>query len=269
MSGVGRAPDIGRMSVALRRPGIDPRTWVSLATVEAVDWDDDNGPLATVFLMPTGTQETARLSTLYAGPGFGMYVPVEVGDDVVVNAPDGDPDNGLVITAGLHSPSAQVPAEAGANRSDFVLVVKSGQACRIFTKTSDGSGGEFEVTAEGTVTISSDSKVVLNSGTVLLGGVTALDPFLKSLTYRPAEDALFAAYAAGFTAASGGFTALLAFMQALNAGPAPTFPSIKAAAAAALAPMAATATALTLPAVAEGTFVAGDPTYLSTDVKGL
>lgn len=125
--------DIGRLGQALARPGMDTRTWVSLAIVKAVHVDADEGVFVDVLCVPLKHKGTARLGCEYAGNGFGMYAPLEVDDEVLVEAPSGDPDEGLVVTQRLHSPSDPPPSELVDNPTDVLLVVKPGRTVRIVT----------------------------------------------------------------------------------------------------------------------------------------
>ncbi len=169
---VSPAPDISRIGAALARPGMDPRIWVSLAIVRAVNLDSTHGPFADVVLLPSQVKSTARLGAAYAGPGFGLYLPVGVDDEVKVEAPSGDPAEGLVITERLWSPAATPPQEAIDHPTDLVLHVKSGKTLRI---TVSG-GGKFLLGGE-----NSSEPVVLGNILVdalvdLLSGVNLQSP---------------------------------------------------------------------------------------------
>ena len=130
-SRVSTTPDVGRMGKALRAPGMDTRTWVALAVVTAVQVDPNEGVFANVTLMPFGTEATARVGQEYAGDGFGFYTPIEVNDEVLVAAPDGDPDNGLIVTRRLYSASDPPPAEAAEFPDDVLLVIREDKTMRI------------------------------------------------------------------------------------------------------------------------------------------
>jgi hypothetical protein len=123
--------DMGRLSRAVSRPGIDPRTWVSLAVVNSVVVDPNEGVFCGITLLPSEIEETARLGAAYAGNGFGFYAPPRVDDEVMVCAPSGDPSQGLVITGRLWSPSDVPPAEAASNPQDVLLKVEEGQTLRL------------------------------------------------------------------------------------------------------------------------------------------
>jgi hypothetical protein len=151
-----RGIDIQRISAAVERPGIDPRVWCSLAIVTDFHVDPEVGPLADIELIPDETPHTARLGTVYSGSGFGFYAPVAVDDEVLVVAPSGHPDNGLVIVARMHSASDPPPEQAEANPQDVLLHVKADNDLRLV------------VTGEGTVRIGSpDAAEPLVLGTQL------------------------------------------------------------------------------------------------------
>lgn len=164
LSRVSSAMDTSRLGQALARPGMDTRTWVSLAIVERVIIDEDEGVFADVLLMPSGERFPARVAQEYAGNGFGLYTPIEVDDEVLVEAPSGDPDNGMILTRRLYSKSDPPPAEAASNPSDVLLVVKTDQTLRIITAGS----GNVVIETRG-------------AGKVKLGLESAVDPVvLKS-----------------------------------------------------------------------------------------
>lgn len=160
---VSPAPDIARIGAALARPGMDPRIWVSLAIIRAVNLDSQHGPFADVVLLPSQLKATARLGAAYAGPGFGLYLPVEVDDEVKVEAPSGDPAEGLVVTERMWSPAAPPPQEAIDHPTDLVLHVESGRTFRI----SVSGGGKLLFGGE-------DSAEALVLGTTLVQALKEL-----------------------------------------------------------------------------------------------
>lgn len=157
--------DMGRLGNALARPGIDPRTWFTYGTVDAVGVDQE-GAFVDLTLLPSGASMTARAGTIYAGPGYGFHVPFGVGDEVVVAVPDGDPAHGGVVVARMQSASDELSVDAQGNKDDIVLVVKSGQSLRVG---------------------------VAGGGKVFLGQTAATDAAVLGSTYRPAEDTLLTA----------------------------------------------------------------------------
>lgn len=136
VSRASRSIDMRRFAKNLASPGMDPRVWVSTAfvTSESPTIENDEGVFVDVMLMPSEVVETARLSAIYAGPLFGLYAPVEKDDEVVVMAPSGDPNEGLVVLPKLWSPSDPPPTEIGSNPKDLILVMKTDQNVRIVTK---------------------------------------------------------------------------------------------------------------------------------------
>lgn len=123
--------DVARLAMAVRTPGIDPRPWVSLASVMAVGKIDDESPVVDVMLMPLRQRFPARVGSLYAGPGYGFYAPIFVDDEVLVEAPNGDPSHGLVVTARLFSASDPPPQAAVDHPTDILLVTKKDASIRI------------------------------------------------------------------------------------------------------------------------------------------
>ena len=126
-------PDVNRIAKAMERPGIDPRTWQSLAYVTAFHIDEE-GPLVDVIIVPDNIPETARIGAEYAGPGFGIYCPLEVDTEVVIGFPCGDPDEGLVVLRRLWSKSDPPPQLAQDNPEDLLILAKAGANIRIVTQ---------------------------------------------------------------------------------------------------------------------------------------
>lgn len=127
---VSRQMDAARLRALVQSPGIDPRIWASLAVVTAVNVAED-GVFASLTLVPSQLEVVARVAALYAGPGFGLYAPVEVDDEVVAVAPSGDPSEGYVVLPRLWSRSDPPPAAAREHSGDLVLVVRDGRNLRV------------------------------------------------------------------------------------------------------------------------------------------
>lgn len=114
---VRRPADAQRLSELVARPGIDPRTWVSAARVDAHSrrWESAYGWVVDVTFYGGGLDEpevTARvLGTGPTGDGCGEYLPPSDGVEVLVGLPDGDPDGGPVVLGVLRNQSEQPPAE--------------------------------------------------------------------------------------------------------------------------------------------------------------
>ena len=131
-------PDLQRGGEAFARPGMDTRVWASLAHVTKVKVDPNGGVLADVTLLPCGTAETARVGSSMASQGSGLYLPLEVDDDVLVVAPDGCPDAGLVIVAALWDRATKPPATAASHPTDALIQPPDGRTVRVVTT----GGGE-------------------------------------------------------------------------------------------------------------------------------
>lgn len=168
--------DTERLSNAVSRPGIDPRIWVSYAVLTSnpvVDTDPgDQDVIANVMLMPSGTIETARVGAIYAGNGFGLYTPLYKGDEVLVVAPSGDPDQGLVITQRLWSPSDLPPEGLGDTLEDVTLVIQPDKNLRI---TAKGGGNVY---------------LTVDTGKVYLGAPDGTEPAAKGQSLKSYLDNL-------------------------------------------------------------------------------
>lgn len=106
-------PDVRALGAGVSYPGIDPRVWLTLATVVDVGFDSNNGIFVDVKYQPDGTDETALLTAQHTGTRCGSYRPVKEGDTVVVAVPKGDPGNGPVIIARCWNAGDPPAAEMG------------------------------------------------------------------------------------------------------------------------------------------------------------
>lgn len=193
--------DIARWAAALERPGIDPRTWTTLAVVTAVDVSANGVHCAITTI--AGVDETAALSPEYAGPGFGLYAPISVGDGVVVVFPEGVMNTGGRIIGRVWDEGDPPPGEVTAHPQDFILVVQENRSLRL---VAHGTGD---------VRIGVDS-----AGKVRLGSVDATDPVaLKSDldAFVGGLDARLEVIAAQITALTPGLPGTLSAIQALQA----------------------------------------------------
>jgi hypothetical protein len=128
------------------RPGIDPRVWVSSAVVTSEIYNDpEYGPMVDITLVPSMLEETAILCSAYVGAGWGLYLPVELEDEVVVMAPGGDPNNGYRIIGRNWNGAEPPPAAFAAHPHDAILWVRQDQSLRL--------------------NVSGSGDIVLNSGT--------------------------------------------------------------------------------------------------------
>lgn len=160
---IGGRPDVGRIAEAVSRPGIDPRIWCSLCAVDKVVIDDD-GMFADVHILSTATidddgnaiaqKETVRVAPSYAGDGFGLYMPIQEGDEVVVVWPDGNPDHGGILVSRLWSASDPPPGTAKDNANDVLLMAKKDINVRIVTQ---GGGNVVLKVEDGKVLLGDES----------------------------------------------------------------------------------------------------------------
>ncbi len=210
-------PDMARLAAALSIPGIDPRIWVSYAylasdpKISLVDGQQDI--TADIVLMPSGQPETARVGAAYAGNGFGFYCPLHQYDEVLVLAPSGDPDEGLVIAQRLWSPADVPPSEVSDNPEDVTLVVEPDKNLRLTVKGGGnvilavdtgkiylGSEEETEPAAKGQSlksylesiksTFDGHAHQVTAVGTPSLGPMLAASPSPLPVTFAVPTDAL-------------------------------------------------------------------------------
>lgn len=157
-SRVTKGIDVGRLANAVSRPGIDPRIWATYGVltsepyIETVDGEQDI--IVDVLLLPSMQDETARVGAMYAGNGYGFYCPLHEGDEVLVVAPSGDPDEGLVIAQRLFSPAAVPPTEVVTNPEDVTLVVQEGKNLRLSVK---GSGNVVIAADQGQVKLGEEA----------------------------------------------------------------------------------------------------------------
>lgn len=169
--------DTERLANAVSRPGIDPRIWVSYAVLmsdPALNTDvDGQDVFADIMLLPSGTVETARVGTIYAGNGFGFYAPLYKDDEVLVVAPSGDPDEGLVITQRFWSPAD--PPPEGLNIEELTLVLQEGKNLRI---KAQGGGNIYLTVDTGKVYIGSPD------GTEPVAKGTSLKAYLDDIVLK-------------------------------------------------------------------------------------
>lgn len=165
--------DVARMAEGFSRPGIDPRTWSTIALVTAVEVT----AAGTYVRITTigGIVETAAVVTQYGGPGYGLYCPVAVNDWVLIEVPEGDWNAGARVVAQVVDAGNPPPAEAMAHPEDVALVVKPGQSIRIVV--SGGGDAIVEARDGGSVKLGGEDAtrgVARASDTVALSTAQAL-----------------------------------------------------------------------------------------------
>lgn len=125
--------------MALARPGLDTRTWESLAYAlgESVV-DPGHGVFVDVKLVPSGEEYTARVPSAYAGKGFGLYTKIHKDDSLQVSVPSGDPAHGCVVTGRFWNADDTPPQAAVDAPDDVLLVIESARNLSIVV-----AGGGF------------------------------------------------------------------------------------------------------------------------------
>jgi hypothetical protein len=168
---VGTGLDTARLGQALARPGMDTRSWISLASVVEVVVDPEEGVFVDVLLLPSGEPETVRLGAVYAGNGWGLYAPLAKDDEVLVAFPEGSPDAGGWIVARAWSRSDPPPSEVGSKPEELLLFAKPETNLRLVA--SGGGNVVVEARDAGKVFLGADNLTALD-GVVHGSGV---DPF--------------------------------------------------------------------------------------------
>ncbi len=269
---IGRKMDIGRLSSAVKRPGIDTRCWVSLAVALGDSFvDKDHGVFVNVILMPTEEEYTARVGAEYAGGGFGFYAKIKKADELFVGTPSWDPWEGIVVLKRMWSAADLPPQQAIDDPEEVMLIIEQDKNLRmvvsgsgqIFVEAEDNvnlkttkqviaeSDGDFSIKSGATALIEAAIKVVASSPKVLLGSDAAPDALVKGTTYRIAEAVMNGTLGGSLTAAGSSLT---------TAGTDALFAASFAAAAAAIA---AAGGSLTAAGAAVTAFEAAAATYLS------
>jgi hypothetical protein len=139
MSSIRKSVDIGRLSKAVQRPGVDPRVWLALASVKELGFDPEHGCFADVYMHPDENVETCYIDTPYAGSvegvGFGDWAGIEVGDTVLVAVPQGDTNTGPLIIGRFWNagdkPPLQITDDGTTPTKDRWIIVKPGQALHL------------------------------------------------------------------------------------------------------------------------------------------
>lgn len=152
--------DVAKIANSLSRPGIDPRKFVDVGVVTAVDVTSEGAHVDVTT--SEGLHETAQVSPPYGGPGYGLHLPIDLDDAVVLGLPDGVFDAGARVIGRTWDAGEPPPQDAIDHPEDVVLVVKPGQSVRIIV-----SGG-------GNVVIEPR-----DGGKVLHGGEDADDPVIR------------------------------------------------------------------------------------------
>jgi hypothetical protein len=171
---VRREIDIGRLSKAVERPGIDPRVWLEQAEVVEVGVDLQQGVFVDCKRLLDKTVYTARLGADYAGDGFGTLRAPKKGDVVLVAVPRGDRGACPVVIARLFCGSIKPPPEFGDGdpSADPVTVVEPGRTLKVVAK--QGASVSLTVMGGAEVKVSSDGPVTVKAPMINLGSAAGV-----------------------------------------------------------------------------------------------
>lgn len=174
--------DVAKVANAVSRPGIDPRKFVDLGIVTAVDVSASG--VHVDVTTTDGVEETAEVSPPYGGPGYGLHLPIDLDRTAVIAMPDGVYDSGARVIGTVWDSGDPPPPEVLANPDDVVLVVKPGQSVRIIV--SGGGDAVIEARDGGIVAIGSPGTRVppltTNDGSLFL---TALQSAIAAQSGNP------------------------------------------------------------------------------------
>jgi hypothetical protein len=112
-----RRVDMSRVADGLKMPGIDTRTWVTMARVDvdpdATVWDAELGWLCDVTIvggpLDGDGPVLCRMASAGAAPGKGQYDPPHQGCLVIVTIPGGDTNADCVIVGQLNDTECLAP----------------------------------------------------------------------------------------------------------------------------------------------------------------
>jgi len=210
-----RSWDARRIGRALAHQGADLRHWVSYATVAAVDESgniDLTNPSAIVItpggidvdvvLEPSGYPMTCRYGQ--AAAGFFICGPIKVGDQVVVDIPDGDPSMVGKIVSVTSAPDGSVVPVGDDGlpifKNDRLLIMAKGVPVDVRT---DG-GAQMLLNPDGSVAISAGGgqNTTFNGGS--RGVARVGDKTKRTLSSTDITNIIASAVAAGLVIAGSG-----------------------------------------------------------------
>jgi len=127
---------------------------------------DDEGYWAPVEIFTTGERIRARVVSIYAGAGYGIYTKLRVDDTVTVLYPEGDPSLAECWPSGWLGGDPPPQRLQDADSSDdaelpeeLLVLGRAGEKIRIETQ----GGSDVEVVSDGKVTVSAKSDVTITT----------------------------------------------------------------------------------------------------------
>lgn len=163
--------DVAKSANALSRPGIDPRKFVDLGIITAVDVTAAGVHVDVTTI--DGVQETAAVAPLYGGPSYGLHLPIDLDRTALLAVPDGKFNLGARVIGTVWDAGDPPPQDVIDNPDDVVLVVKPGQKLRVI------------VTGGGDVVLEPR-----DGGKVRIGDEDANDPFARKSDLAAVVDKL-------------------------------------------------------------------------------
>jgi hypothetical protein len=171
-----------QLAKAVGSPGIDPRTWVSHATVCHITKDGQpdytsqdailiapDGVWVDVLLVPSDMPATARVQLGVGGKKAQINCPIEPGDQVLVLIPEGILSNPLTVIAILNNQSAKLGLDADKKpqfKNDRLSIFANGIPIEVMTK--DGAILRLEADGEASFTVPGGKRLQM--------GTNDLDP---------------------------------------------------------------------------------------------
>jgi hypothetical protein len=176
---VRRLPDFGRMAEGVGRPGIDPRSWISLARVDddpdAIVWRRDLGWVVDVTLVGGSLDGEGpipcRVATPAAGQGITDQDPPRFDGLVVVAIAGGDVNIMAVIIGQLHDVTRQPPRTV----NDVEITEDLAKVTRIQAYPGEDLEAEYRAVR------------MTSSEEMILGSPTADQHFVRGEDYADAE----------------------------------------------------------------------------------
>lgn len=114
-----KLPDVGRIAEALRRPGIDPREWITLAILDPEKPLSDSVRVfedcivADVVTVGDNRPVTGYVLPLWSAPGQGVFMPITENALFVVLVPDADWLAGAYLWGPIPTADEMLPKKNG------------------------------------------------------------------------------------------------------------------------------------------------------------
>lgn len=184
--------DMRSFAEGMSYAGIDPRLWISYATVDdqdSVTFDDDFGPMVGVTLQPSKLPAYCRVGGFAAGNGEAVFHPFVAGDELLVAIPQGDVRAGCVIIAKLNQATDAWPKGSiggqdptsntfGFIRSRAPFVVESASMLML---SQAPTAAFITIDAKGSITLKDGAKDALQLTADMFGFQSADAKFLLQL----------------------------------------------------------------------------------------